>query len=220
MLFRITSQLEPTMNRQQAEGTMTNEVMQSETGKQRACRELKDAVDGGTLGDVLDKFERLIVRYYEDVQKQAMTSFEAAKTVAWVGFTVLIATLVYVLVFDALDRFQVRGLSINSKSFTVESVGVISGILIETIAGVNFWLYARASRQFSAFHICLERTHRYILAHKISSEIEENRDQTVRDLVCIMAHAPMITRQDIEADDYKPDNTAKDVAMSAVAAKV
>jgi len=144
-----------------------------------------------------------------------MSSFKAATTVAWVGFTVLIATLGYVLTFDALNRFHFRGLSTDSKYLTVEGVGVVSGILIETIAGINFWLYARASRQFSAFHICLERTHRYILAHKISSEIKENRDQTVRDLVCIMANAPMITRQDIEGDDYKPEKAGKNIVMSA-----
>jgi hypothetical protein len=197
------------------------EAVAQETEKLQACRELKDAINEGTLGDVLDKFERLILRYYEDVQKQAMSSFKAATTVAWVGFTVLIATLGYVLIFDALNRFHFRGLSTDSKSLTVEGVGVISGILIETIAGINFWLYARASRQFSAFHICLERTHRYVLAHKISSEIKENRDQTVRDLVCIMANAPMITRQDIESDDYKPEKLSKTiVAMSAGAGKV
>lgn len=195
------------------------EAVAQETEKHKACRELKDAVDGGTLGDVLDKFERLIVRYYEDVQKQAMTSFQAATTVARVGFSVLIVTLVYALIFDALNRFHIHGLSTDSTSLTVEGVGVISGILIETIAGINFWLYARASRQFSAFHICLERTHRYVLAHKISSEIKENRDQTVRDLVCIMANAPMITREDIEADDYKPEPARKSMTMSAGAGK-
>jgi len=184
-----------------------------ETKKQQACRELKDAINEGTLGDVLDKFEGLIVRYYDDVQDQAMSSFKAATIVAWIGFGVLIATLVYVLTFDALNRFHFHGLSADPKSLTVEGVGVISGILIETIAGINFWLYARASRQFGAFHICLERTHRYILAHKISSEIRENRDQTVRDLVCIMANAPMITRQDIESDDYKPENLSKTIRL-------
>lgn len=195
-----------------------SEMNTQESEKHKACRELKDAINEGSLGDILDKFERLILRYYEDVQKQAMSSFEAATTVAWVGFAVLIATLAYVLVFDGLNHFRIGVAGPGVKSMTVEGVGVISGVLIEAIAGINFWLYSRASRQFSAFHICLERTHRYVLAHKISAEIKEHRDQTVRDLVCIMANAPMITRQDIELDEHQPEKLG--TAMSAAAGKV
>jgi hypothetical protein len=80
-------------------------------------------------------------------------------------------------------------------------VGLVSGALMEFIAGVSFWLYSRGAKQFGAFHICLERTHRYLLAYKIADQIEDGKDQTLRDLVCIMANAPMITRQDIDSSD-------------------
>jgi hypothetical protein len=84
-------------------------------------------------------------------------------------------------------------------SLTVGGIGVVSGVLIEFIAAITFWLYSRVSSQFGAFHICLERTHRYLLAYKISEQIKGDRDATLRDLVCIMANAPMITRADIGA---------------------
>src|SRR5262249_4839470 len=81
----------------------------------------------------------------------------------------------------------------------VGAVGLIGGSLVEAIAGAQFVLYGRAARQFGAFHICLERTHRYLLAYKIADQIKVDKDQTLEKIVCIMANAPMITRQDIDA---------------------
>ena len=77
------------------------------------------------------------------------------------------------------------------------SVGVISGVLIEFIAGINFWLYSKASKQFGAFHICLERTHRYLVAYKIGEETGSRKEMVLEHLACIMASAPMITNRDI-----------------------
>ena len=85
--------------------------------------------------------------------------------------------------------------------FVVPGRGLVSGALMEFVAGVSFWLYSRGAKQFGAFHICLERTHRYLLAYKIAEQIEDRKDETLRDLVCIMANAPMITRQDIDFPD-------------------
>jgi hypothetical protein len=71
-------------------------------------------------------------------------------------------------------------------------VGTISGAIVQIYSGVAFHLYQKAANQFGAFHTCLERTHRYLVAYKIAEQLEGNKDQTLRDLVCIMANAPMI----------------------------
>jgi TRADD-N domain-containing protein len=142
----------------------------------------------------------LIIRYYEDVQHQAKQSFDSAKSVARTGFLVLIATLAYTLLIDAANRFYLHGSALTQQPLrAVIGIGTVSGALIEFIAGINFWLYARASRQFGAFHICLERTHRYLVAYKIAGEIREKKDEALEHLVCIMANAPMITHQDVDA---------------------
>jgi hypothetical protein len=57
-------------------------------------------VDEGKIGEIVAKVQRLIVRYYQDVQNQAMQSFNLARFVAIVGFGVLILTLLYKLVID------------------------------------------------------------------------------------------------------------------------
>lgn len=168
----------------------------------QACDELGLAIEGGKLGDIVAKHETMILHYYRDVQEQAQRSFLTARWFGWGGFAVLVITLAYVTVLDALGRFQVitplPKADEPSVWMTVANVGVISGILIEFISGVGFWLYRRTSEQFAAFHICLERTHRYLIAYKISSEMSgADKESTMRDLVCIMAKAPMITRSDL-----------------------
>jgi hypothetical protein len=157
-----------------------------------ACDELGRAIDSDKMGEIVAKHERLILQYYRDVQKQANDSFDTARMAAKIGFCVLIVTLVYTLTMDGLIRFD--KLQPGSRNFmTVAITGAVSGALIEFIAGIAFWLYSRGARQFGAFHICLERTHRYLLAFKITEKMEK-RDETLHNLVCIMANAPMITQ--------------------------
>ena len=179
---------------QQSRNTVSHSI------KLEVCKELKPALSGD-IGDVVAKHEEMILQYYSDVQDQAQQAFRSAKMVSRIGFGVLIATLTYTLVFDALSRFHWTNLIETPKgTLTTASIGLISGVLIEFIAGVNFWLYSRAAKQFGAFHICLERTHRYLIAFKIAEKIgSSNRDQTLEELVCIMANAPMITAKDINA---------------------
>jgi hypothetical protein len=174
---------------------------QNASDVQRTCDELSIAIDEGSIGDIVAKHEKLILHYYKDVQDQANQSFKTARSAAIIGFWVLIGTLVYVLTFDGLIRFKIAP-SITGESVVVTGiVGLVSGALMEFVAAVSFWLYSRGAKQFGAFHICLERTHRYLLAYKIAEQIEEGKNQTLRDLVCIMANAPMITRQDIDSAD-------------------
>jgi cytochrome bd-type quinol oxidase subunit 1 len=79
----------------------------------------------------------------------------------------LIGTWAYVLVFDAMAHLNMlHDTSVPKNLLTVSGIGVVSGVIIEFIAGINFCLYSRASKQVGAFHICLERTHRYLIAYK------------------------------------------------------
>lgn len=172
---------------------------------QKACDELSTAIDEGKIGDIVAKHEKLILHYYKDVQDQAKESFNTARSAARFGFWVLIATLAYVLTIDGLSRFG-KVPAMTGESLAVTGiVGLVSGALMEFVASVSFWLYSRGAKQFGAFHICLERTHRYLLAYKIAEQIEDGKNETLRDLVCIMAHAAMITRQDIDSNDSIAD---------------
>jgi hypothetical protein len=169
----------------------------SEKGKMKACEELGEAIDSGKVGEIVAKHEKLILQYYEDVQKQATDSFRSAKRVAAIGFTVLIITWLYTLGLDFSSHLPFFH-STSANQASAIKIGVISGSLIEFIAGVNFWLYSKAARQFGAFHVCLERTHRYLVAYKIGEETGSKRESVLASLACIMASAPMITNRETD----------------------
>jgi hypothetical protein len=166
--------------------------MDAMTPKEQACHEVGLAINEGSLGEIVAKHEKLILKYYEDVQEQATRSFNIARQTALVGFGILIATVIYVFLFDALYRFNFVPNTMASPLKIAATIGGVSGAVVEFLAGVTFWFYTQSARQFSAFHICLERTHRYLLAYKIAEKISSEKDKTLRDLVCIMSSAPMI----------------------------
>jgi hypothetical protein len=76
--------------------------------------------------------------------------------------------------------------------FSPATIGLFSVAIVQLYAVTIYLLYKRVADQFSAFHICLERTNRYLIAYKIAKETQGNIEQTLRDLACIMAKAPMI----------------------------
>ncbi len=167
------------------------------TNKRAVCEAIGDALNDGGVGDIVSKHEKLILEYYEDVKRQATESFKFAKLVAYIGFAVLIITWLSTLGVDLaqlLPKYQ----DTKVNHHLAVSMGAVSGALIEFIAGVNFWLYSKASKQFSAFHICLERTHRYLVAYKIAEDTGTRKDEVLEKLVCIMASAPMITAQNTD----------------------
>jgi hypothetical protein len=174
--------------------------LQKRQQAEKACDEIGVAINNETLGDIVANHEKLILHYYSDVQDQANNSFDTAKWIAITGFAVLICTLLFVL---GINLYKPPTGDISPLR-SVGGVGILSGILIEFIAGVAFWLYSRCARQFSAFHICLERTHRYLIAYMMVERLGANKDETLRDLVCIMANAPMITQSDIDQYQAAP----------------
>lgn len=171
--------------------------MEAEGEIARACDALGKAVDSGKMGEIVAKHEKMILGYYKDVHHQANKSFDVARSAAIIGFAVIIFSFAYILIFDALGRSGVK-LVASPNPITVSVIGVISGALIEFIAAVAFALYARGAKQFSAFHICLERTHRYLLAFKIAQEAGAEKDKILHELVSTMANAPMISHSEIE----------------------
>ena len=166
------------------------------------CTAVGAAVDQPGVGNTAASVQRLIMRYYNNVRGQAIDSFDSAKRVALFGFVLLVLTIAYVVVIDFMAHLNLPWfVQPQREGMNVGAIGLISAVVVEAIAGTQFVLYSRAARQFGAFHICLERTHRYLLAYKMAEQIKDDRDHTLEKIVCIMANAPMITRVDIEGVD-------------------
>ena len=168
--------------------------MQKTVVLDQACDHLGEAVANGDMGEIVAKHEKMILGYYEDVKEQANKSFSIAKTSAILGFAVIVFSLAYLLVWDTIVRVWPGNFPGSKAAMGISQMSLISGAIIEVISAVTFVLYARGAKQFGAFHICLERTHRYLLAFKIAEQTGKERDRVLGSLVCIMANAPMISQ--------------------------
>jgi hypothetical protein len=116
---------------------------------------------------------RIINDYYASVLQQARQSFSAALIAAVVGLFFFLAAVGFVL---------------TSKDSLVSAISVVSGGLVEVIAGINFYLYGRAAQQLSAFHQVLDRTQRFLLANSICENLTEpTKDQARAKLIEVIA---------------------------------
>jgi hypothetical protein len=157
----------------------------------RDCEQIGNTApdDAHRIGSLL---QEMILKYYADVRHQAQQSFIAALVVACIGMLFFIYAIW-------------RGM--GSDGILQAGVGVIAGTLIQVISGINFYLYARAARQFGAFHVCLERTNRFILANCMCEKLSPPaRDEMRVELARLVATAPMLTL-DVLTGEGTPSST-------------
>lgn len=106
---------------------------------QDVCAKIAET-NPGDVKTLIAEFQELVILYYQDVRKQASRSFYAALITAGIG-----------------TGFFIYAIWITMLSNNLATISLIAGGLIQVISAINFYLYARTSRQFSLFHMCLER---------------------------------------------------------------
>ena len=140
---------------------------------------------------------QMILEYYQDVLEQAQRSFFWALVAAGVGTLFFIGAIAMTFVMN---------------SWPSAILSVVSGALIQVISAFNFYLYNRASHQFASFHICLERTNRFLLANTMNDNLSDANKDTMRmELIRIVANAPMLTFAEVTNG---PEQAAKAQAAS------
>jgi hypothetical protein len=143
---------------------------------QRECEEVATTKPGDTH-QIASLMQQMSLHYYTDVRSQAQQSFRSALIAAVVG-----------TVFFLLAAWY--GMAKNEKAW----IGIVAGALTQVISAINFYLYGRAARQFATFHVCLERTNRYLLANTLCENLEMPlRDQVRHELIQVVSNAPMLT---------------------------
>ena len=127
----------------------------------------------------------MMLDYYQDVRNQAQQSFLCALGAAIIG------TLFFV---------YAAGQSMSEPGIDNAYISLIAGALIQVISGISFYLYFRAARQFSSFHICLDRANRFMLANTLCENLElaDRKDVMRKELIKIIANAPMLTLDILE----------------------
>lgn len=135
------------------------------------------------------------LNYYQDVRHQAQQSFMAA-----IGAALLGTGLFLYAAWSAMG---------GAAKVEATFVSLIGGAVIQVISGINFYLYNRAARQFAMFHICLERTNRFLLANTLCENMEDpiRKDCMRGELVRVVAYAPMLTL-DMTSRKYKLNSEA------------
>ena len=107
----------------------------------------------------------LLASYYKAVLDQAKMSFRWALVAAGIGLMFFLGAVFFLL---------------TRESEAIATVGVISGALVEVIAGINFYLYNKTTAQLADFHYRLEQTQRYLLANSICEALQGNTKQETR----------------------------------------
>jgi hypothetical protein len=120
----------------------------SESAFKEHCLELGEAVSSHNVGDTTAKVQQLIMQYYLDVQGQATESFKSAKAVALLGFALFAATISYVIFTDLMPHIHQSWFTATKEGMGVGAIGLISGSVVELIAGTQFFLYRNSARQF------------------------------------------------------------------------
>jgi hypothetical protein len=107
----------------------------------------------------------LLTSYYNAVLGQATMSFRWALVATGIGLCFFILAITFLLV---------------TQSQAVATISVISGALVEVIAGINFHLYNKTTTQLSNFHQHLDQTQRFLLANSICEALEGETKQATR----------------------------------------
>ena len=153
----------------------------------KACEEVSHIPPGNTH-EMGSKLQKMILDYYADVRKQAQQSFYAALIIAFVG-----------------TGFFMYAVKLSMDGNKNANISLIAGCVIQVISALNFFLYSKTSRQFSSFHICLERTNRFLLANTLCDNLscQIKKDNTRIELIQTMMDAPMLTMDIINEGQAK-----------------
>jgi hypothetical protein len=128
-------------------------------------------VDPGDLQEIVRSQFDLSGGYYTSVLRQQRQSFFVALITATIGFIFFLAAVI---------------IAVTEKNLNGATVSAVGGAIVETIAGLNFWLYGRATSQLDVFHVRLERTLRYLLAYNMTKELD-SPDNSLSNLIATMA---------------------------------
>jgi TRADD-N domain-containing protein len=150
-----------------------------------ACRALED-VETNETQKLAARLWELSIKYFDDVRRRSQKSFYLALGAAVVGTLFFLLALLLML-WDQAPFSQ---------------LSLIAGVTIQVISGINFYLYGKSSHQFSAFHACLERANRFLLANSICENLDQpNKIEMRKELIGIIANAHILSEDYVKHGD-------------------
>lgn len=108
--------------------------------------------------------------YYVMNKQQARNSFSAALFISMLGFFLFASGIVITYV--------------SPEKGSVIPYSTVSGVIVETIAGLFFWLYSKAIKQINIFHTSLQSTEKFLTAIQLVDKISsEQKDEVYKDII-------------------------------------
>ncbi|MEM6379669.1 MAG: hypothetical protein AAF705_15815 [Bacteroidota bacterium] len=141
-----------------------NNLLQQSPSLDKAVEELSEATVED-IQSIASAQVKILGFYYKEVLGQAKNSFILASIASVVGLFFFLSAIGFVIYNQPRNKTLIP---------------LVSGALIEVIAGINFYLYGRTTQQLSSFHSRLDRTQRYLLANSICETLEGDAKQTAR----------------------------------------
>ncbi len=164
---------------------MADELVNNVAPKDSGARVLKSACDNlaavppGETNLLASKLWNISIAYYQDVKKQARLSFVAALALAIAG-TGILYWAVKLMMDNRVD---------TSK------LSLMAGVIVQVVSGIIFYLYSRTAKQLFTFHVCLERSNRFLLANTLCDNIKGGiNDETRRELIRAILAAPILSQ--------------------------
>jgi hypothetical protein len=118
----------------------------------------------------------LLAAYHQIVLAQSRRSFSWALIGSGLGLVFFLAAVAFALI---------RGITLASI------VPLVSGAIVEVVAGVVFYLYGQTTSQLSSFHNRLEVLQRYLLANSLCETLEgDDRSKARTALIQVISQAP------------------------------
>lgn len=178
---------------------------------EKALKHLSDAPKDDVTAIASSQIE-LLARFYDLSLSQAGRSFHWALIASMVGLAFFLMAIVFML---------------WQQSSELATITMISGALIEFIAGVNFYLYGRTLAQLSLFQGRLEVTQRFLLANSLCESLGDVwRDPTRARLINQLAMGQPLAEYSEIVPDSPPrmgtgeatiDRTTADATSNAMA---
>jgi hypothetical protein len=153
------------------------------------CREIGGTSPGQTH-QLACALWGVAISYYRDVRKQAQRSFKAALIASGVGGLFFLVAVILMFIKPWLPSHMTNG------GLTASELSLIAGLIVQTISGINFYLYSKTSKQFSAFHACLERSNRFLLTNSMCENLSpESKDAVRAELIRTISSAPLLSEK-------------------------
>jgi hypothetical protein len=142
--------------------------------------------DPGDIQKIAASQIKLLIAYYDSVLDQAKKSFRWALGASIIGIVFFFAAVVIFMVTN------IQGIA---------TISVISGAIVEVIAGLNFYLYGKTTSQLADFHQRLDQTQRFLLANSICEALKGDIQQETRSKLVLSIIGIDLSKSNIDVDN-------------------